>query len=84
MLLESFKKYVERCLNMGALSLNHLDRIEEKLLEDSGFDVFHAMGYGRFLEFILREAKQVIYLVLLEKNESIQVAERLVVQSIVS
>ena len=58
-LLESFKKYVERCLNVGALSLSHLDRIEEKLLEDFGFDVFHAMGYGRFLEFILREAKQV-------------------------
>ena len=57
--MESFKKYVERCLNVGALSLSHLDRIEEKLLEDFGFDVFHAMGYGRFLEFILREAKQV-------------------------
>ena len=46
-------------MNAGALSLNHLGRIEEKLLEDFGFDVFHAMGYGRFLEFILHEAKQV-------------------------
>ena len=57
--MESFKKYVERCLNRGTLSLNHLNLIEEKLLEDFGFDVFHAMGYGRFLEFILHEAKQV-------------------------
>ena len=50
---------------MGALSLNHLDRIEEKLLEDFGFDAFHAMGYGRFLQFILHEAKQVICLTLI-------------------
>ena len=45
---------------MGALSLNHLDRIEEKLLENFDFDAFHAMGYGRFLQYILHEAKQVI------------------------
>ena len=53
-------KYIERCLNMGALSLNHLDHIKEELLEDFSFDAFHAMGFGRFLQFILHEAKQVL------------------------
>ena len=57
-------KYIERCINIGALSLNHLDHIEEKLLEDFGFDAFHAMGCGSFLQFILHEAKQVICLTL--------------------
>ena len=57
--MEAFQKCVERHLNMGALSLNHLDHIERKLLEEFGFNDFHDMGHGRFLEFIVHEAKPV-------------------------
>ena len=53
--MESLKKYIERCLNAGALSLTHLNRIEEKMIEDFGFVDFSMMGYGRFLEFLLLE-----------------------------
>ncbi|KAH3734109.1 hypothetical protein DPMN_040549, partial [Dreissena polymorpha] len=59
-LTEALKKYIERCLNAGALSLVHLDRIEEKLLEDFAVASFPQMGYGRFLEFLLAEAKQML------------------------
>jgi hypothetical protein len=58
-LAEKLRTYIERCLNAGALTLIHLDRIEEKLLEDFSFPDFTKMGYGRFLEFLLSEAKQV-------------------------
>lgn len=60
-LIESLKTYLERCLNVGAISLAHLDRIEEKMLEDFGYADFSMIGYGRFLEFLLREAKHVGY-----------------------
>ena len=30
---------------MGALIFHRVDRIEEKLLEDFGFDSFQVMGY---------------------------------------
>ncbi|KAL4234329.1 hypothetical protein ACF0H5_005980 [Mactra antiquata] len=59
-LVDSLKKYIERCLNAGSLSLTHLSRIEEKLLEDYDFTSFHLMGYGRFLEFLISEAKQLL------------------------
>ncbi|XP_045191511.2 uncharacterized protein LOC123548375 [Mercenaria mercenaria] len=59
-LLGKLKTYIERCLNAGALSLIHLDRIEEKLLEDFDFPAFSKMGYGRFLEFLLAETKQML------------------------
>ena len=54
-LMEKMKRYIERCLAQGALSLSHLDRIEEKLLEDFGFPTFVAMGFGRFLHFLLHD-----------------------------
>jgi len=53
------KVYIERCLNAGSLSLTHLERIEQKLLEDFEFSAFYTMGHGTFLEFLLSEAKQV-------------------------
>ena len=53
--MEKMKRYIERCLAQGALSLSHLDRIEEKLLEDFGFPTFVAMGFGRFLHFLLHD-----------------------------
>ena len=56
-LIESVKNYIERRLNAGSLSLNHLDRIEEKLLEEFGFADFRLMGYGRFLQFLITESK---------------------------
>ncbi|XP_053402751.1 uncharacterized protein LOC123550539 [Mercenaria mercenaria] len=59
-LIESLKTYIERCLNAGAISLAHLDRIEEKMLEDFGYSAFSMMGYGRFIEFLLMEMKQML------------------------
>ncbi|XP_069113795.1 uncharacterized protein [Argopecten irradians] len=55
--IENLKKYLERCLGHGSLKLSHMDMIEEKLADDFKFPSFVAMGYGRFLEFVLREAK---------------------------
>nr|KAG5712632.1 hypothetical protein BaRGS_029687 [Batillaria attramentaria] len=54
-LMEKLKRYVERCLAQGTLTLSHLDRIEEKLLEDFGFPTFVTMGFGRFLHFLLHD-----------------------------
>lgn len=54
-LMERLKRYVERCLSQGTLSLSHLDRIEEKLLEDFNFPTFVSMGFGRFLFFLLHD-----------------------------
>ncbi|KAK7114721.1 uncharacterized protein [Littorina saxatilis] len=54
-LMDKVKRYVERCLAQGTLTLSHLDRIEEKLLEDCGFPTFVAMGFGRFLHFLLHD-----------------------------
>ncbi|XP_053389616.1 uncharacterized protein LOC128552593 [Mercenaria mercenaria] len=60
-LVASLKTYIERCLNAGAVSLTHLNRIEEKMLEEFGFPDFGMMGYGRFLEFLLlEETKQIL------------------------
>ncbi|XP_025076268.1 uncharacterized protein LOC112553340 isoform X4 [Pomacea canaliculata] len=54
-LMGKLRIYVERCLAQGPLSLSHLDRIEEKLLEDFGFPTFVAMGFGRFLNFFVQD-----------------------------
>lgn len=54
------KKYLERCIAHGSLNLTHIDKIEERLLEDYGFPTFAAMGFGRFLQFLIHEAKQVM------------------------
>lgn len=63
-LMTKMKMYVERCLAMGMLTLSHLDRIEEKLLEDFGFPTFVSMGFGRFLHFLLNDPapKVVLYI----------------------
>ncbi|XP_067652769.1 uncharacterized protein [Haliotis asinina] len=53
--LENLKKYIERCLAQGSLSLAHLDRIEEKLLEEFAYPDFRMMGFGRFLHFLLTD-----------------------------
>ncbi|XP_021342125.1 uncharacterized protein LOC110442712 isoform X2 [Mizuhopecten yessoensis] len=55
--IESLKKYLERCLGHGSLKLSHMDMIEEKLADDFKFPSFVAMGLGRFLEFVTKEAK---------------------------
>ncbi|XP_076448916.1 LOW QUALITY PROTEIN: uncharacterized protein LOC143285481 [Babylonia areolata] len=55
MLMEKMKRYVERCLAQGMLTMSHLDRIEEKLLEEFDFPTFNAMGFGRFLHFLLHD-----------------------------
>ncbi|XP_041376442.1 protein NO VEIN-like isoform X2 [Gigantopelta aegis] len=52
-ILERLKKYLDNCLASGSLSLMHLERIEEKLLEDFCFTTFHAFGFGSFLRFLL-------------------------------
>ena len=53
------KTYLEKCQNHGALTLKSLDHIEDRIVEHFDFDSFIAMGFGRFLEFLLKEAKQV-------------------------
>ncbi|XP_060075304.1 uncharacterized protein LOC132554994 [Ylistrum balloti] len=55
--IEYLKKYLERCIGHGSLKLSHMDMIEEKLAEDFNFPSFVAMGFGRFLEFVTKEAK---------------------------
>lgn len=54
-LIEKMKRYLERCLAQGSLTLSHLERVEEKLLEEFGFPTFVAMGFGRFLNFLLHD-----------------------------
>ncbi|XP_005090510.1 uncharacterized protein LOC101857532 isoform X2 [Aplysia californica] len=50
--------YINRCIEHGTLQLNHLQRIETRLLEeDFRFQTFHEMGYGSFLDFIITEKK---------------------------
>lgn len=70
-LIGSLKTYLDRCLNAGALSLTHLARIEEKLLEEFEFPAFCSMGYGRFLEFLLAEMKQVYSFVITNIKSSL-------------
>ena len=55
------KKYLERCIMHGALNLDNLARIENKLLEDFDFSNFYELGQGNFLDFLLRcdEVKRV-------------------------
>ncbi|XP_046338389.2 protein NO VEIN-like isoform X3 [Haliotis rufescens] len=53
--LDNLKKYIERCLAHGSLSLVHLERIEEKLLEEFAYPDFKMMGFGRFLHFLLTD-----------------------------
>ncbi len=45
----------------GALNLDNLARIENKLLEDFDFSNFYELGQGNFLDFLLRcdEVKRV-------------------------
>ena len=58
-LVTSLKKYLEKCLQHGSLTLSLLDQIEEKIIEESKFPSFADIGYGRFLEFTIKEAKGV-------------------------
>uniref|UniRef100_A0A8W8JQP2 Protein NO VEIN C-terminal domain-containing protein n=1 Tax=Magallana gigas TaxID=29159 RepID=A0A8W8JQP2_MAGGI len=52
------KIYLDKCQNHGALTLKSLDHIEERITEHFDFESFMAMGFGRFIEFLLKEAKQ--------------------------
>ncbi|GAB1610178.1 protein NO VEIN-like [Argonauta hians] len=52
MVLQSVKKYLEKYIGSGSLTLNHFNKIEERLLEDFNMTTFSQMGYGRFLSFI--------------------------------
>ncbi|KAL3859496.1 hypothetical protein ACJMK2_009715 [Sinanodonta woodiana] len=65
---KKLKEYLEKCVARGTLTLTLLDRIEEKLLEDFDFTSFSDMKQGRFLYFLLSEAKQI-----LEENGGITV-----------
>ncbi|KAL8608369.1 hypothetical protein ACOMHN_002602 [Nucella lapillus] len=63
-LMEKMKRYIERCLAQGVLTMSHLDRIEERLLEDFDFPTFTAMGFGRFLHFVLHDpAPNAVYFI---------------------
>ncbi|XP_056016364.1 uncharacterized protein LOC125663893 [Ostrea edulis] len=52
------KTYLDKCQSQGVLTLKTLDHIEERMVDHFEFDSFLAMGYGRFLEFLQKEAKQ--------------------------
>jgi hypothetical protein len=47
---------LEKCLQHGTLTLSLLDKIEEKITEESKFPSFADIGYGRFLQFTIQEA----------------------------
>ncbi|KAK3086464.1 hypothetical protein FSP39_018803 [Pinctada imbricata] len=57
---DHLKKYLDKCISAGKLTLKMFDQIEEKICEDFDFPNFIAMGFGRFLEFMLKEAKQTL------------------------
>ncbi|KAL3860253.1 hypothetical protein ACJMK2_010402, partial [Sinanodonta woodiana] len=59
-MVENLRKYLDRCFSHGTLSLSLLDRIEEKLTEDFDFPAFTDLKQGRFLQFLLAEAKQIL------------------------
>ncbi|KAK3603430.1 hypothetical protein CHS0354_009413 [Potamilus streckersoni] len=59
-ILENLRKYLDRCFSHGTLNLSLLDRIEEKLAEDFDFPAFTDLKHGRFLQFLLAEAKQIL------------------------
>lgn len=67
-MVKLLKTYLDRCQNHGALTLKSLDHIEERITEHFDFESFMAMGFGRFIEFLLKEAKQVIRSFLLYNN----------------
>lgn len=54
-ILQNLTKYLSERINLGSLSLSHLDKIEGKLLEDFNFPTFTEMGYGRFIKFLLSD-----------------------------
>ena len=58
-LVTSLKKNLEQRLQHGSLTLSLLDQIEEKITEESKFPSFADIGYGRFLQFTIQEAKGV-------------------------
>lgn len=58
-IIADVEKYLKRCLQHGTLNLNLLDKIEDKIAEDHNSSSFAELGYGRFLQFILQEAKEV-------------------------
>ena len=58
------KEYLDKLISNAALSLLHLDKIEEKLAEHFEFPTFSAMKFGRFIHFLLAEAKPVSSLTL--------------------
>ena len=51
-LLQLIRKYVERCLVHGGLSIANLARIENKLLEEFDFPHFHSLGHGTFMDLM--------------------------------
>lgn len=58
-IVTSLKKYLEIFLEHRTLTLSLLDKIEEKITEESKFPSFADIGYGRFLQFTIQEAKGV-------------------------
>ena len=60
------KKYLERCMMHGAVTMEHLARMENKLLEEFNFPTFHSLGQGHFLDFLTKreEIKQVSIILL--------------------
>ena len=44
--------YLQRCFVNGSLTLSHLARIENKLLEEYDFDTFHLLTNLTFLDFV--------------------------------
>ncbi|XP_062567288.1 uncharacterized protein LOC134229558 [Saccostrea cucullata] len=57
-IIKLLKTFLEKCQNHGALTLKHLDNIEERITDHFEFESFMAMGYGRFLEFLIQETKK--------------------------
>ncbi|XP_061196696.1 uncharacterized protein LOC133204972 [Saccostrea echinata] len=57
-IIKLLKTFLDKCQNHGALTLKHLDHIEERITDHFEFESFLAMGYGRFLEFLIQETKQ--------------------------
>ena len=58
-MVDHLKKYLDICIGKGTLTLKVLTQIEEKLASDFDFPEFSALGFGSFIEFLLKEAKQV-------------------------
>ncbi|GFS15974.1 tudor domain-containing protein [Elysia marginata] len=56
-LVEKMLSYLNKCLDSGQMQLSYLQTIEAYLLKDFQFETFSEMGYGRFLELLLKEPK---------------------------